>query len=148
MPVSFVKGDITACEVDVIVNAANTELKHGGGVALAIAKKAGDVLIEESRKAKYVPIGEFYITNAGHLKAKKVLHIPTIDYVKNAIICYSELENVFDKALQWTLQNNYKSIATPLLGTGVVGLDKDKVNNILQSVANKYPTLEVLIVDK
>lgn len=148
MSVKFIKGDITECEVDIIINAANTELKHGGGVAKAIARKAGEQLIKESEQAKYVPIGEFYVTSAGNLKAKKVIHIPTIDYTKNTIINYTELEKVFDKAIQWTIQNAYKSIATPLLGTGVVGLDKNKVSNILQSVAEKYKDVELLIVDK
>ncbi len=148
MTVKFIKGDITECEIDIIVNAANTELKHGGGVARAIAEKAGNVLIEESKKAGYIPIGSFYVTNAGNLKVKKVIHIPTIDYVKNKVISYEYLEKVFDKALRWTVENHYKSIATPLLGTGVVGLDKDKVSDIIQSVAMKYKEVEVLIVDK
>ena len=53
-----IKGDITKIKADVIVNAANTELKHGGGVALAIARAAGGELIRESEEIGYVPIIE------------------------------------------------------------------------------------------
>jgi O-acetyl-ADP-ribose deacetylase (regulator of RNase III) len=74
-----VKGDITKIEADVIINAANTQLIHGGGVALAIAKAAGKDLVKESKEiGSFVPIGDFAVTTAGNLKAKKVIHIPTI----------------------------------------------------------------------
>jgi O-acetyl-ADP-ribose deacetylase (regulator of RNase III) len=45
-----IKGDITERGVDAIVNAANTHLQHGGGVALAIVKKGGNVIQQESDK--------------------------------------------------------------------------------------------------
>ena len=47
--VSIIEGDITAQEVDVIVNAANSELMHGGGVAAAISRAGGPIVDEQSR---------------------------------------------------------------------------------------------------
>lgn len=146
--INFVKGDLAEMEVDIIVNAANTELVHGGGVARAITEKAGRELIEESRKIDFVPIGEFAVTSAGNLKAKKVIHIPTIDYKNNKKISYEELGEVWQKVLEYCRENNFKSIATPLLGTGVVGLDKEKVKEILKEVGKDFEDLEIFIVEK
>ncbi len=143
-----IKGDITKIEADVIINAANTELIHGGGVALAIAKAAGKELIKESKEIGFVPIGDFAITTAGKLKAKKVIHIPTIDYVSNKKINYKELEEVLEKVFKYCQENNFYKIATPLLGTGVVGLEKEKVKEIIKNLSEKYPELEIIIVEK
>ncbi len=143
-----IKGDITKIEADVIINAANTELIHGGGVALAIARAAGEELIKESKKIGFVPIGDFAITSAGNLKAKKVIHIPTIDYKSNRKITYEELENVLEKVFNYCKENKLYKVATPLLGTGVVGLDKEKVKEIIKSLSEKYTKLEVIIVEK
>lgn len=146
--VIFKKGDITKETADIIVNAANTQLIHGGGVAKAISKAAGKQLEKESRKIGFCPLGEFVITSAGKLSAKKVAHIPTIDYKNNQIIDYSQLERVFEKLLKFCLANNYFTIVSPLLGTGVVGLDKERVKKILTKTADKFKNLKVIIIDK
>ena len=69
-----VYGDITERDVDVIVNAANTYLKHGGGVAAAIVRKGGKIIQEESDKIGFVPVGSSVITTAGRLSCKAVIH--------------------------------------------------------------------------
>jgi len=143
-----VRGDITKIEADVIINAANTELIHGGGVALAIAKAAGEDLVKESKEIGFVKIGDFAVTTAGKLKAKKVIHIPTIDYVNNKKITYEELEKVLKKVFKYCQENNFYKIATPLLGTGVVGLEKAKVKEIIKNLSEKFTNLEVIIVEK
>jgi len=143
-----IKGDITKIEADVIINAANTQLIHGGGVALAIARAAGKELIKESREIEFVPIGDFAVTSAGKLKAKKVIHIPTIDYTKNKKISYEELQKVLEKVFNYCIENKFYKIATPLLGTGVVGLDKEKVKEIIKNLSEKYLDLKVILVEK
>ena len=143
-----VRGDITKIEADVIINAANTQLIHSGGVALAIAKAAGEDLVKESKEIDFVPIGDFAVTTAGKLKAKKVIHIPTIDYVNNKKITYKELEEVLEKVFKYCQENNFYKIATPLLGTGVVGLEKEKVKEIIKNLSKKFPYLEIIIVNK
>ena len=72
--VELVKGDITQQEVDAIVNAANTHLVMGGGVAGAIRRAGGDKINEEAIKKGPIPLGEAAITTAGNLKAKFVIH--------------------------------------------------------------------------
>jgi len=70
----LVKGDITDLEVDAIVNAANSSLKLGGGVAGAIRSKGGRIIQDECDKIGYCPVGEARITSGGSLKAKYVIH--------------------------------------------------------------------------
>ncbi|MEM4637114.1 MAG: macro domain-containing protein, partial [Nitrososphaerota archaeon] len=72
--IELIKGDITDLEVDVIVNAANSSLKMGGGVAGAILRKGGRVIQEECDKIGYCPVGGAVITSAGNLKARYVIH--------------------------------------------------------------------------
>jgi len=73
-----VTGDLLAEKTDAIVNAANSHLAHGGGVALAIAQAAGMSLVEESnrivRQQGRVPVGEAVVTTAGRLPFKGIIH--------------------------------------------------------------------------
>jgi O-acetyl-ADP-ribose deacetylase (regulator of RNase III) len=67
-------GDITERRVDAIVNAANSVMNHGGGVALAIVRRGGWEIQTESYKIGYVPVGSAAITGAGKLPCKAVIH--------------------------------------------------------------------------
>ena len=76
--IKLVNGDITDRHVDAIVNAANSYLKHGGGVAAAIVRKGETIIQEESdniiAKTGIVPVGSAVITTAGKLPCKAVIH--------------------------------------------------------------------------
>jgi len=76
--IKLVNGDITDRHVDAIVNAANSYLKHGGGVAAAIVRKGGRIVQEESdkiiAKTGIVSVGSAVITTAGNLPCKAVIH--------------------------------------------------------------------------
>ena len=72
--IRLVRGDITERNVDVIVNPANSYLKHGGGVAAAIVKKGGQIIQEESDKIGYVPVGSAVVTDSGKLSCKAINH--------------------------------------------------------------------------
>ena len=71
--------DITALEVDAIANAANTELRHGGGVAAAIARAGGPAIDEESRKVAPVGLGEAVETSGGAMPCRWVIHAATME---------------------------------------------------------------------
>jgi O-acetyl-ADP-ribose deacetylase len=74
----LVRGDITERNVNAIVNAANSYLKHGGGVAAAIVRKGGTIIQKESDKITaardFVPVGSAVITTAGNLPCKAVIY--------------------------------------------------------------------------
>jgi O-acetyl-ADP-ribose deacetylase (regulator of RNase III) len=72
--IRLVKGDITERNVDVIVNAANSYLKHGAGVAGAIVRKGGSIIQQESNKIGYVQVGSAVITTSGKLPCSAVIH--------------------------------------------------------------------------
>ena len=73
------QADITELEVDAIANAANTELRHGGGVALAIARAGGEELERESRERAPIGLGEAVETTAGAMPSRWVIHAATME---------------------------------------------------------------------
>jgi O-acetyl-ADP-ribose deacetylase (regulator of RNase III) len=70
--------DITKLEVDAIANAANTQLRHGGGVAGAIVRAGGQSIQEESSGRAPIDLGEAVATDAGELPSRWVIHAATM----------------------------------------------------------------------
>lgn len=68
------RGDLTAMETDAIVNAANNDLRLGGGVAGAIRQKGGDTIQRECNEIGSIPVGSAAVTGAGDLPARYVIH--------------------------------------------------------------------------
>lgn len=114
------RGDITDAEVDAIVNAANSELWMGAGVAGSIKRKGGTVIEEDAVRQGPVEVGEAVLTVAGNLPAVHVIHAATMgpdlktDPAKIAAATRSALA-VADK-------HRMTSIALPALGSGVGGV--------------------------
>ncbi len=73
------QADITKLEVDAIANAANTQLKHGGGVAAAIVRAGGHIVQEESDGVAPIALGDAVETTAGDMPAKWVIHAATME---------------------------------------------------------------------
>jgi O-acetyl-ADP-ribose deacetylase len=72
------QADITQLEVDAISNAANTDLRHGGGVAGAIVRAGGRAIQDESDRLAPISIGDAVATGAGELPARWVIHAATM----------------------------------------------------------------------
>jgi len=72
------EADITKLDVDAIANAANTDLKHGGGVAGAIVRAGGRAIQDESDELAPIGLGEAVSTSAGELPARWVIHAATM----------------------------------------------------------------------
>lgn len=144
--VKTVQGDITEIEADVIINAANTENMHGGGVDMAIARAAGSKYKQASNETNGVPMGKFLVSPAGNLNAKVIIDVPTIDLNKGEIITLDALKAVWNDVLAYCQEKGYKTVATPLLGGGVVGYTKDQILPLLTKVAEQYNQLDVTIV--
>ena len=117
LEISVIKGDITEVDVEAIVNAANTHLEMGGGVALAIKKKGGSVIEKEAVKKGPISVGEAVISCAGNLKAKYVIHAATMT------LNFKTDEDIIRKAAYSALlcaqEHKVSSLAFCALGCGV-----------------------------
>lgn len=114
-----VLGDITDCDTDAIVNAANNELEMGGGVAGAIKRKGGQIIEDEAVKKGPIKIGDAIATGAGKLKARHVIHAATmgLDHKTDEI----KIRDSCSSALKVADSLKIKSVALPALGCGVGG---------------------------
>ncbi len=110
---SLFKGDITKRNVDAIVNAANSCLSHGGGVAAAIVKKGGRIIQDESDKIGFIPVGNAVITTAGVLPCKAVIQVvgPRNGETKEN----EKLSIAVNNVLKLAQQNGFKSISIPAI---------------------------------
>ncbi len=132
----LVKGDITERNVDAIINAANSYLKHGGGVAGAIVRKGGDEIQKESDKIGYVPVGSAAATGAGKLPCKAVIHAvgPRMGEGDED----NKLKNAVINTLKLASEKKLKSISMPAISSGVFGFPKDRCAEILVGEINKF----------
>lgn len=128
------EGDITEENVDAIVNPANSLMIMGGGVAGAIKRKGGNEIEREAMRKAPVPIGKAIVTTAGKLKAKYVIHSPTMERPAMRI----NVDNVRKAAMAaLSLASNLdlKSIAFPALGSGVGGVSiRESIMTILSVI--------------
>jgi O-acetyl-ADP-ribose deacetylase (regulator of RNase III) len=132
----LVLGDITSREVDAIVNAANSHLQHGGGVAGAIVRKGGQIIQDESDKIGYVPVGQAAITTAGKLPASYVIHAvgPRMGEGDED----SKLKNAVLSSLVLAAEKGLKSISLPAISSGIFGFPKDRCAAILVHQAFEF----------
>ena len=132
--VRVVEGDITVQDVDVIVNAANAQLAHGGGVAAAIARAGGPSVNEASRAwiAEHgsVPQGGAAVTTAGDMKAGHVVHVvgPVYRGVPEDEI---ELTAAVRAALDASVGLGATSIAMPAISAGIYGYPPDAACRVI-----------------
>jgi O-acetyl-ADP-ribose deacetylase (regulator of RNase III) len=132
----LVTGDITAREVDAIVNAANSQLQHGGGVADAIVRKGGAVIQQESDEIGYVPVGQAAITTAGLLPARFVIHAVGPMLGEGDEDC--KLESAVRSSLQLAEEKHLQSISLPAISSGIFGFPKDRCAEILVNTAVNF----------
>ena len=134
--IRLVEGDITDLEVDAIVNAANTQLILGSGVAGAISEKGGGSIQEECDKLGGTYVGGAIMTGAGNLKANKVIHAvgPRMGDGDEE----SKLRNATMNSLLLASEYKLKSIAFPAISTGEFGFPIDKCAEIMLTVAVEY----------
>jgi O-acetyl-ADP-ribose deacetylase len=113
------QGDLTEMDTDAIVNAANNDLKLGGGVAGAIRHKGGPQIQAECDKIGTIPVGGAAITSGGKLKARHVIHAASMQL--GGRTSAHSLRTSTAHALRIAAQNGLKSIAFPAVGTGIAG---------------------------
>jgi O-acetyl-ADP-ribose deacetylase (regulator of RNase III) len=132
----LVLGDITIRDVDAIVNAANSHLQHGGGVAGAIVKRGGQVIQDESDRIGFTPVGTAAITGAGKLSARYVIHAvgPRMGEGDED----NKLRSAVSNALQLASQKGLKSISMPAISSGIFGFPKDRCAAILVNTSQEF----------
>lgn len=132
--IAVVAGDITKLEADAVVNPANSQLIMGGGVAGALLRAGGSGIQKEALGKAPVQIGHAVATTAGKLKAKYVIHTPTMTRPAMAT-SLKDVRAATSGALECARQMRIQSIAFPGLGTGVGGLNlQDAANAIVDAI--------------
>jgi O-acetyl-ADP-ribose deacetylase (regulator of RNase III) len=120
--------DITTLEVDAIANAANTQLRHGGGVAGAISRAGGPTVQDESDAKAPIGLGEAVETAAGEMPCRWVIHAATMELggPTDADI----IRRVTASTLQKADELGATSLALVAFGTGVGGFPLDEAARI------------------
>jgi O-acetyl-ADP-ribose deacetylase len=134
--IRLIKGDITEQNVDVVVNPANSYLKHGGGVAGDIVRKGGKIIQTESDKIGFVPVGSSVITTSGELPCEVIIH--TVGPKMGEGNEDFKLSKAIHSCLLLASDNSYKSISIPAISSGIFGFPKDRCANILLDESIKF----------
>ena len=134
MPFLLFQGDITLLKVDAVVNAANRNLKMGGGVCGAIFKGAGVEAMQQACVGlSPVETGDVAITDAFNLPSKHVIHAVGPVWEGGEKQEEQLLVSCYQKALALAQEKGLQSIAFPLIASGIYGYPKEKAYRIAVS---------------
>ena len=143
--IECVQGDITRqADVDAIVNAANAQLRPGGGVAGAIHRAAGPGLDAQCRPIAPIKPGQAVMTGACNLPNKHVIHClgPVYGYDEPSA---ELLASCYRNALRLADEAGLASIAFPAISTGIFGYPIDEAAQVaMQAVVGELPRLSHL----
>jgi O-acetyl-ADP-ribose deacetylase (regulator of RNase III) len=137
------EGDLTRCEVDAIVNAANTQLRLGTGVAGAVREGGGPSIQAECDAHGPVALGGAALTTAGELPARYVIHAATME--PGGTSSEQSLRDAFRASLELAAERGLSSVACPALGTGVGGFSMQRCAEILLEEADRHLQSETSI---
>ncbi len=132
------QGDITGLEVDVIVNAANSALRQGGGVDGAIHRAAGPGLQAECLAVGGCETGQAKLTAGYELPAKHVIHAVGPVYRGGSEGERELLASCYRVSLQLAADNGLSSIAFPGISTGIYGYPKDEAAAVAVEEVSRF----------
>lgn len=139
MPLQIVRQDITRMKVDVIVNAANTALKKGGGVCGAIFSAAGAAQLQaECDRIGGCKTGEAVITSGFNLPAKYIIHTPGPVWQGGQADEARLLHNSYSNSLTLAKEHKLQSIAFPLISAGIYGYPSDQALKIAIAAISEF----------
>jgi len=134
------QADVTKLEVDAITNAANTELRHGGGVAAAISRAGGPAVQRESNEKAPIGLGDAVETTAGEMPARYVIHAATMELGGPRGLETSA--DIITRATHSTLQKadelGCRSLALVAFGTGVGGFPLDQAAGLMVDAVREH----------
>jgi O-acetyl-ADP-ribose deacetylase (regulator of RNase III) len=128
----IVEGDITLLAVEAVVNAANKQLRLGGGVAGAIRARGGPSIQEECDRLAPIEVGEAVITGGGNLKARYVIH--AVGPVNGEGDEEAKLTRATLNSLRIAADRKIRSLAFPAISTGIYGFPLPECSRIMLQV--------------
>jgi O-acetyl-ADP-ribose deacetylase (regulator of RNase III) len=134
------QADITTLEVDAIANAANTELRHGGGVAAAISRAGGADVQSESDERAPIALGEAVATTAGEMPSRWVIHAATMEL--GGPTSAEIIRDATASTLRVADGLGASSLALVAFGTGVGGFPIDEAARIEVEEVERHLTEE------
>jgi O-acetyl-ADP-ribose deacetylase (regulator of RNase III) len=134
--VEVLQADVTKLEVDAIANAANTQLRHGGGVAGAISRAGGPAVQRESDEKAPIGLGEAVDTTAGEMPARYVIHAATMEL--GGPTSAEIIERATESTLAKAEELGCRSLALVAFGTGVGGFPLDEAARIMTGAARRH----------
>ncbi|MGC9311443.1 MAG: O-acetyl-ADP-ribose deacetylase, partial [Sediminispirochaetaceae bacterium] len=137
-------GDITAMQVEAVVNAANSSLMGGGGVDGAIHRRGGPSILDECREIRShqypegLPAGKAVITGGGSLPAAHVIHTVGPVWHGGNRNEDATLAQAYANSLQLASETGIKTIAFPAISTGVYGFPKARAARIVFQTVGEF----------
>jgi O-acetyl-ADP-ribose deacetylase (regulator of RNase III) len=132
----LLEGDITEQAVDAIVNAANSELVLGSGVAGAIRRKGGPSIQAECDRIGPIAVGEAALTGAGDLPARFVIHAAGM--APGGASSEESVRSSMRAALERAREQGCRTLAVPAIGAGVGALALQRCAEILLEEARGH----------
>ena len=142
--VELLEGNIAEQDVDAVVNAANTDLLLGSGVAGAIASAGGPSIQAECTAHGPIGLGEAAITGAGQLPARFVIHAAAMVRQREGADADSVRSSV-RRSLELAREHGLRSIALPAIGTGVGGFSLQECAEISLEEARAHLAAETSV---
>ncbi|MCY2930861.1 MAG: macro domain-containing protein [Planctomycetota bacterium] len=130
------QGDLTKCRVDAIVNAANSDLILGGGLAGAIARAGGPEVQTQCDAHGPVDVGQAAITGGGNLPVRFVIHQASMRLGGRTTA--QALRASTKAVLALAEQNGVKTLALPATGTGIAGFALGECARIMLEELQKH----------
>lgn len=147
MPLKIIRQDITRVRADAIVNAANSELQEGGGVCGAIFAAAGREQLRAACNAiGHCAVGDAVITPGFGLKAPRIIHTVGPIWRGGGHQEEALLASCYRRSLALAQEHRLKSIAFPLISSGIYGFPKGRALDIaIETIGSFLATHEIMI---
>jgi len=132
----LLEGDVTDQEVDAIVNAANSDLILGAGVAGAIRAKGGPTIQEECDRIGPIEVGGAAVTGAGNLPARFVIHAAGMP--PGGAATEESVRSAMRRSLELAREKQCRTVAVPAIGAGIAGFPVQRCAEVLLEEARAH----------
>ena len=138
MKLKIIRHDIIKMRVDAVVNSAHPHAAIGYGVDSRIHDAAGPMLFKARQKIGSILVSQAFITSGYRLTAKYVIHTVGPNYYRNKETAPKLLYDTYINCLNLAKDNHLKSIAFPLISSGVYGYPKEDALSIAKDAIHNF----------